>query len=326
MQPQDDPQPLPLSEKRFLLAAGLFFVAAFLIMAVMAVLPPAGFQAGSVFHVESDSSLGQITDDLYAGHLIKSEALFKSLVVVFSGQRGVKAGDYLFDSRESVVEVAWRLVRGEYGFAPIKVTIPEGYSAEQISDVLGKNIPGFSASAFLKKASPLEGYLFPNTYFFNQNTLPEDAVIAMHGLFDQEAKTVEGRIEASGHSTSSVVIMASLLEREATSSGDRRIIAGILWKRLDDKMPLQVDASLAYALDKQGSKLTSADLATTSPFNTYKNLGLPPTPIGNPGLSAIEDALAPATTTYWYYLSDSKGSIHFASTYDEQKANEYKYL
>jgi UPF0755 protein len=127
-------------------------------------------------------------------------------------------------------------------------------------------------------------------------------------------------------STSSVIIMASILEREATSSSDRRIIAGILWKRLDDRMPLQVDAALAYVLNKDGTKLTSADLATTSLFNTYKNLGLPPTPIGNPGLSAIEDAISPASTTYWYYLSDSKGNIHYSSTYDEQIANEAKYL
>jgi UPF0755 protein len=120
--------------------------------------------------------------------------------------------------------------------------------------------------------------------------------------------------------------MASILEREATSSSDRRIIAGILWKRLDDRMPLQVDAALAYVLNKDGTKLTSADLATTSPFNTYKNLGLPPTPIGNPGLSAIEDAISPESTTYWYYLSDSKGNIHYSSTYDEQIVNESKYL
>ena len=127
-------------------------------------------------------------------------------------------------------------------------------------------------------------------------------------------------------STSSVIVMASILEREATSSIDRRIIAGILWKRLDGNMPLQVDSTLVYALNKDGDKLTSADLTASSTYNTYKNLGLPPTPIGNPGLSAIEDALNPTATDYWYYISDSKGNIHYAKTYDEQLANEEKYL
>ena len=295
-------------------------------MSVVAIMPPAGFSAGTVFHVESNSSLGQISDSLYQEHLIKSESLLKSFVVLFSGQKGVKAGDYVFDSKESVMRVAWRLVRGEYGFAPIKVTIPEGFTARQISALLGKDISGFSTSTFLTKATPLEGYLFPDTYFFNQKTSPEDAVNAMRGLFDQKISTAGGMIAASGRATSSVIVMASLLEREATSSSDRRIIAGILWKRLGDKMPLQVDAALAYALNKQGTKLTTADLADSSPFNTYKNLGLPPTPIGNPGLSAIVDALRPASTTYWYYLSDPKGSIHFSETYDEQMTNETKYL
>ena len=322
----DAPPRTPAPKMRFVLTAGIFFIAVLLIMIAVAIFPPSGFPVDGTFHIENNSSLGQITDNLYNQHLIKSEALFKSLVIIFSGQRGIKAGDYLFDSRESVIQVAWRLVHGQEGFVSIKTTIPEGFDVQQISGVLGKNISGFSTSTFLTEAKPLEGYLFPDTYFFNRTTSPDDAVKAMQALFDQKIAGQSASIAASGHATSSVIIMASILEREATSSADRRIIAGILWKRLDAKMPLQVDAALAYALNKDGTKLTSADLATTSPYNTYKNLGLPPTPIGNPGISAIKDALVPTTTPYWYYLSDSKGNIHYAKTYDEQLANEVKYL
>jgi UPF0755 protein len=334
--PEDNPPHLPLLQKRFLWAAGIFFIAVLLIMITVAIFPPSGFPVGGTFHIEQNSSLGQITDNLYNEHLIRSEALFKSFVILFSGQRGVKAGDYLFDQRESVIQIAWRLVHGEEGFVPIKVTIPEGFDVRQISQVLGKDIPSFSTSTFITLAQPFEGYLFPDTYFFNQQTTPDDVIQAMRALFDQKISTVQGlplykmnntrATLVQTESTSSIIIMASILEREATSSSDRRIIAGILWKRLDDRMPLQVDAALAYVLNKDGTKLTSADLATTSPFNTYKNLGLPPTPIGNPGLSAIEDAISPESTTYWYYLSDSKGNIHYSSTYDEQIANESKYL
>ncbi|MDR3558134.1 MAG: endolytic transglycosylase MltG [Candidatus Pacebacteria bacterium] len=320
------PPPIHTPRKRFLVAAVIFFIVAVLVMVAFAIVPSAAFPKGTVFRVEANSSLGQITDNLYNDHVIKSEALFKSFVIAFSGQRGIKAGDYLFAAKESVIEIAWRLVHGEQGLATIKVTIPEGYDNLQISQTLGKDIQGFSTSTFMAEAAPLEGSLFPDTYFFNIKTSPDDAIKAMNSLFDQKIGGESAAIADSGRATSSVVIMASLLEREATSSADRRVIAGILWKRLDGKMPLQVDAALAYALNKNGAKLTSADLATSSSFNTYKNLGLPPSPIGNPGLSAITDAISPASTTYWYYLSDSNGNIHFAATYDEQIANEAKYL
>jgi UPF0755 protein len=320
------PPPILSLEKKFLLAVGIFFITVVLIMAVAAVIPPYNFPVGTTFHIKDNSSLGQITDNLYNQHLIKSEVLFKSLVIIFSGQRGIKAGDYLFNSKESVIQIAWRLVRGQEGFTPIKATIPEGFDVRQISIVLGKNIPTFSTSTFMAEALPFEGYLFPDTYFFNQQTTPDGAVQAMRNLFDKKISTVQDDILTSNKATSSIVIMASILEREATSSDDRRIIAGILWKRLDDKMPLQVDAALVYILNKDGTKLTSADFATISPYNTYKNLGLPPTPIGNPGLSAIKDAINPTATDYWYYISDSKGNIHYAKTYDEQIANEQKYL
>jgi UPF0755 protein len=326
MEPTDNILPVPHFEKKFLLAVGIFFIVAILAMFVTALWPPSDFRTGMTFHIEDNSSLSQITDNLYNEHLIKSEALFKSLVIIFSGQKGIKAGDYLFNSKESVIQIAWRLVHSEYGFTLIKVTIPEGFDVRQISIVLGKDIPTFSTSTFMASAMPFEGYLFPDTYFFNEQTTPNDAIQAMRNLFNQKIYSVRDDISKFGRATSTDIIVASILEREATSSTDRRIIAGILWKRLDAKMPLQVDAALSYILNKDGTKLTSADLATTSPYNTYKNLGLPPTPIGNPGLSAIEDVINPTATDYWYYISDSKGNIHYSKTYDEQLANETKYL
>lgn len=317
---------LPSPEKRFIAIAGIFLVVAVIAMLAVALWPPSNFPKGQVFSVAQDSSLGQVAGDLYGEHLVRSIVLFKIAVVAFSGERGIKAGDYLFAGKESVLGIAWRLVRGEEDLTPIKVTIPEGWTASQISSLLGKDIPGFATSTFLAQAQPDEGYLFPDTYFFNKKTSPDDAIKAMQALFGQEISSVAEQISASGRATSSVVVMASMLEREATSSTDRRIIAGILWKRLDAGQPLEVDATLAYVLNKSGSKLTSADLATDSPYNTYKNAGLPPTPISNPGLETIEDAVNPTATDYWYYISDSKGNIHYAATYEEQLANESKYL
>ena len=123
-----------------------------------------------------------------------------------------------------------------------------------------------------------------------------------------------------------IVTMASILEREATSTTDRRIIAGILWKRLDAGEPLQVDAPFFYILGTTSVALTVTDLATTSSYNTYNHTGLTPTPIGNPGLEALTDAVMPTTTTYWYYVSDKIGVIHYAVTYADQEVNQRKYV
>ena len=320
------PSAMPYFEKKFLIGLGIFLVVVVLAMLIGAIIPPSNFPVGTTIHIEANTSLGQITDNLYSDHIIRSKTMLKAIVVIISGEKGVKAGNYLFSSGESILKIAWRLVHGDEGMAQVKTTIREGIDVRQISTIIGKNIPVFATSTFIAKAIPHEGYLFPDTYFFNQQTTPDDAIKAMRSLFDQKITTIQDEIYVFGKATSTDVIMASMLEREATSSVDRRIIAGILWKRLDAKMPLQVDSTLAYALDKPGSKLTSADLAATSSFNTYKNLGMPPTPIGNPGLSAIEDAINPTTTNYWYYISDSNGNIHYARTYDEQLANERKYL
>ena len=123
-----------------------------------------------------------------------------------------------------------------------------------------------------------------------------------------------------------IVTMASIVEKEATSLADRQIIAGILWRRLADKYPLQVDPPFYYFLNKDSSQLTLADLAIDSPYNLYKHKGLTPTPIDNPGFDALYATVNPTVTKYWYYLSDSKGVMHYAITYDEHLANKAKYI
>jgi UPF0755 protein len=208
----------------------------------------------------------------------------------------------------------------------IKVTIPEGYNSRDISVVLSKNIPGFASTTFLQSAKAQEGYLFPDTYFFYPNTTPQEAVSAMRADFDARIAGASSSIKAFGKSESDIIKMASIVEKEATSSVDRRIIAGILWKRLADNYPLQVDPPFFYFLGKDSSQLTLADLSVDSPYNLYKHAGLPPTPIDNPGFGAIMDTVTPTATSYWYYLSDSKGNMHYAVTYDEHLVNKAKWV
>lgn len=198
----------------------------------------------------------------------------------------------------------------------VRVTIPEGFTLVQIA----KRLEGFGmfpAEDFLKTASGEEGFLFPDTYEFFKESSPEAVVRKMKENF---SKKVGAKISRD------VIIMASLLEEEASSERDRKIISGILWKRIEAGLPLQVDATLTYVTGRASRELTEEDLNLSSPYNTYKILGLPLGPISNPGLQAIEAALNPEPSPYWFYLSDKNGDIHYAKNFEEHKLNKEKYL
>ncbi len=154
---------------------------------------------------------------------------------------------------------------------------------------------------------------------------PATVIKAMTDNFNAKEELVVSKIVLSGRKESDIIKMASIVEKEATSSANRRVVAGILWKRLDAGMPLQVDPPFYYILNKTAA-LTQADLATVSPYNLYLNKGLPPTPIDSPGLSAILDTVSPTASKYWFYISDSHGVMHFAATLAEHDANIAKYL
>jgi UPF0755 protein len=270
--------------------------------------------------------MSQAADLLESHHIIRSALLFKVYVVLMSGHRQIIAGEYLFDQPQSALRVAYRTTSGIQGLPKIRITVYEGMTAKNIADLIKKNIAGFDRETFLTMAKPYEGYLFPDTYFLYENADPKDVVAMLRETFMEKIKPVLLEVQAFGKPVEDVITMASLVEREANSSADRRIIAGILWKRIQARMPLQLDAPFYYILNKESAELTRADLAMDSPFNLYKHVGLPPTPISNPGLSAIIDTINPTATDYWYYLSDSKGVMHYAATHDGHVANKAKYL
>lgn len=170
-----------------------------------------------------------------------------------------------------------------------------------------------------------EGYLFPDTYFFSKIDGPADMIKVMRDNFDSRIKEVEDDIKATGKTMNEIITMASIIDREVRTKKDRHLVSGILWKRIASNMPLQVDATFEYYLGKTTFDLTKADLKSESPYNTYVNKGLPPTPIGNPGWDAIMAAIFPEESDYWFYLSDHDGNIHYAKTFEEHKANRRQY-
>lgn len=208
----------------------------------------------------------------------------------------------------------------------VAVTIPEGYNTSQIGETFEK-LGIFSKEDFVKIAQREEGYLFPDTYRFYKNAKPEDVISKMKDNFNKKlTPEILKEIKKQNKTLNDVIIMASLLEEEVGATEDRKIVAGILWKRLDLGMGLGVDAALTYVLGKTSGELTAMDLKLDSPYNTYRYRGLTPTPISNPGLDAILAALRPAPSPYLYYLTGKDGQTHYAKTLEEHALNKFKYL
>lgn len=289
-------------------------------------LPPSNFPQDKVIVIKSGASLGQVSLLLSTEHVIRSRTLFEFCAMTVGGDKRIHAGQYVFKTPIGACAVAARVAEGISGIPATRITIPEGMSNKEAASIFADKLPKFDANFFLSHARTLEGYLFPDTYFFSGAETAQDVEDIMKANFDKKIEPMMPLVDSSGHSLRDVIIMASILEKEATVGEDRELVSGILWKRIGNGMPLQVDAPFLYLLGKKSSELTQADLQLKSAYNTYRNRGLPGGPIGNPGMSAILMAISPKASPYLYYLSDNKGVMHYAKTFSEHVANKNKYL
>jgi UPF0755 protein len=303
---------------------GTFFLG-IIILVTAAAFVPKQFPVGTVIKIQKNSSLSSIAIALEEKHVINSAFLFKVAVALLHGQGRIAAGSYAFNEPQNLWTVVRRLVRGDQGLTAIKITIPEGATVDDISWILLRRIPNFDAPYFLKIAHDYEGYLFPDTYYFYPTATASEIFERMRSNFNVKFQALLMDVMLSHRRPADIVTMASILEREATSTTDRGIISGILWKRLDEGMPLQVDSTLVYVT--QGDSYVSInDTKLDSPYNTYKNKGLPKGPIANPGLNSLRAAAQPVKTPYYYYLSDLSGMIHYATTFAGHQINRERYL
>lgn len=276
--------------------------------------------------VSSGESLSTITHDLHDGNYIHSELIFKSLVIFFGGDRKIVPGDYYFDFPVPVWLIAKRIVTGDFNIPQVRLTVWEGMNNREIATLVNKKFPSITQQMFIDKAQNLEGYLFPDTYFVSPFATADDIVKKMNDNFSHRVRTLDADIKNSGHTREEIIVMASLIEKESSGAGDRAIISGILWNRINGGLRLQVDATLAYLLGKESKNLTLLDLKTDSPYNTYVHAGLPPGPIGNPGIESIKAALHPAQTNYMFYLHGTDGVFHGAVIFAEHIKNKNLYL
>lgn len=289
---------------------------------------PTHFPVRTVVSIEEGATLDEVAADFKKNGVINSRTFFTLYTRLTGNDDNIVAGDYYFTHRQSLFSVADRVTTGDYGLVPVSVTIPEGATVYQIADILSEHLDNrsFDKREFVRLAEPLEGYLFPDTYSFQPNTEERKIIDVMKENFATKVEEMHSEIEQFGRPLGEVIIMASLLEKEARTERSRKIIAGILWKRLDMDMPLQVDAVFPYINGKNTFELTHDDLDEESPYNTYRYKGLPIGPIANPGLDSIKAAVNPIETDYLFYLSDMEGNMHYAENFEQHKYNKRIYL
>ncbi len=320
-------QPLT-TQKRFskkpVIVIGFFILFLFLCLFGFRIFSPRYLPETKVIIVPEGSSFQETADILQSEAIIHSSLAAQILGRI--NQLSVQAGAYEFeDGPQYLTQVLERLKKGDFGDVYTRITIPEGSSNKEISVLLEKKIPGFDKNLFEKETKDKEGYLFPDTYFFLPDVGTQEIIDTFYTTFS--TKTESLLLENSKRELDDIVIMASLIEREAGPSFDeQQMVAGILWKRLDEGIPLQVDAPFVYAIGKGSSELRTSDLRNDGPYNTYTRKGLTPTPIGNPGLSALKAALDPKSSPYYFYLHDMEGNIHYGVTHDDHVKNKQQYL
>lgn len=258
----------------------------------------------------------------------------------------IQAGTYELQAGEPISVVMRRLAEGETLNTDTSVTFPEGFTLRQIAErtaakgigtteafqqqaIIGNYQTTFPFLAGLPAERSLEGYLFPETYRLATDDTPDDVLKRMLVTFSKKVtENMPSQMSFRGRmrTLDQVVTMASIIEREVIKDEDMAIVAGILWKRFDESIGLDADATIRYALNKWDGALTVQDLQIDSPYNTRRYRGLPPGPISNPGSRALQAILQPQASDFYYYLSAPDGQTIFSRTNEEHNANKAKYL
>jgi len=280
-----------------------------------------------VFVVAPGTGLHQVADNLESQGLIKNALVFLVYMKLTGQDSKIQKGDFKFTPSMTSQQIAKNLTQGTID---VWVTVIPGKRADEIADILQKNIVSYKDD-WRAELRLHEGYLFPDTYLIPRDATIEQIITIMTNNFNTKYQTALAQ-QTNKLTEEQAVIIASILQREAPSGEDMRKVASVIENRLGIGMALQVDASVQYALGYQTNEstwwkkdLTADDLHIDSPYNSYTNPGLPPTPISNPDLEALEAALNPADTNYLYYNSDAHGVMHYATTLDQHNANIRKY-
>jgi len=301
------------------------------------VTPTEALQTGPVpVEIPAHDGILSIAGRLYQANAIRSRTGFVMMAVFRGSSRYLKAGEYEIDRGASTLGVLSQLEAGRV--KQHVVLLPEGATVAELARVLETERLASSAAvrsiaanpAFLStlgiEAPSLEGYLFPDTYQFVRGMTPEEMLTRMvQRLRAKTGADITARAAARGLTVHQLLTLASIIEREAVEREEMRKISAVFWNRLRLKMPLQADPTVQYATGNERRALTRADLRIDHPYNTYRNVGLPPGPIASPGLAAIEAALDPAPVQYLYFVAMDDTHHHFSATIAEHNAAVARY-
>ncbi len=313
------------AKRRYTAVAGICF-SVLLLTYVWLGSTPKSFTLPYTFTVEPGMSVAAIADKAKDEHLVRSSLFLYILLTLRHDPTNIYAGNYSFTDPLSVYGVARQLGSGNIDDESIRLTIPEGLRISEVADLVHTVLPHISTEDYQTAAAGSEGYLYPETYYIPEQFTASDIVALQKQTYAERIEPIAATIAASGHTEAEIITLASIIEREANDETSMKMVSGIFQNRLDIGMALQADATLAYALDTDINELQAGELAEhlrefDSPYNTYRYAGLPPTPIGNPGLTAVEAALTPTPSEYFYYITGSDGSFYYAKTLEEHNAN-----
>ncbi|MCA9353949.1 MAG: endolytic transglycosylase MltG [Candidatus Kaiserbacteria bacterium] len=288
--------------------------------------PPVLFPIDQAVTIEQGMNVNAITEMLAEKHIVQSKALLYYIILLFHDPTDIKASTYVFEHPLTTGEIALQLTQGDFDTDLVRFTHIEGERATMIAARAADVLPNFNPSNFIAEAEPLEGRLYPDTYFIPADYTDKQLLTLLLETFDEKTAPLEAQVASSSLSFDEILVLASIIEREANTPESMRLVSSVLQNRLEIDMALQTDASIEYILDKPLSELTPEDLEINSLYNTYLYPGLPPTPIGNPGLDAIMAVLEPAESEYFYYITDNEGVFHFSETYNQHLRNIDLYL
>lgn len=332
-----------------ILVAAVAFVAGWRAYYAHQLTPVSDSKKKIIVEIPEGSTIEDISRILYDKGLIRSRMVFQSYAGRHSrGSKKIKASNYQFTPSMSSVQIFNAMLNGKDYDGSVQITIPEGKSIKEMADIFEShhicNADDFIAetkkiSDYKKKYSilssypdnasgrtPMEGYLFADTYNLNSHT---DASIVVGRMLqntqDKFTDTMLKQIKDQNKTVDQVITLASVVQKEAKHDSDMPKMASVFYNRIAANMPLQSDATVVYALGGKKEELSNSDLKTKSPYNTYVNKGLPVGPICSPGVTAIKAAISPENTKYYYFVSNTKtGKTYYAQTYDEHQANVKK--
>jgi len=287
--------------------------------------------------IPSNTGSKEIAHLLSQRKVIKNESLFILISRIFGWEKDLKAGRYEFTFSDNMVNVLDKLKKGQVSIC--RLTIPEGLPWWEIANLLSQEeiIKKEDFIRLIKKPQvfkekisfplpedSLEGYLYPDTYYFTGRETSQEVIKKFLSRFEEEVISLyeKGKSEFS---LKEIVILASIIEKEAQVSSEKPIISAVFYNRLQMGMKLQADPTVKYALGSFQEKLTYNDLKISSSYNTYLYYGFPPTPVSNPGKESIYAALHPAPVDYLYFVAKGNGTHKFSRTYEEHLKAIYKY-